>query len=244
MTNTKKQKSIGRKCSICNNGKVAEINRLIAKGISFRAISRQIFGSDDGRCSIGRHSENCLHLDSAVLQEQIKKGEAIDHHKELNAMFEDIRKHRNAANLWLTDPDNTDEFNLCPRGNEIDIIYLHPSKTDKNGQPTRLKDNLDNILADLDGRTRGVEKVFIKSVDLREFALKIIDKADMLLDKFAKVSGLYTQDRTNPDTLQRAANAINDVFKMRPDADRDYVISRICATANVRVDDVIKFLKL
>jgi hypothetical protein len=38
--------------------------------------------------------------------------------------------------------------------------------------------------------TRG-EMVFIKSVDLRKFALKTIDKNDAVLDRFAKTQGWY-----------------------------------------------------
>lgn len=75
-----------------------------------------------------------------------------------------------------------------------------------------------------------------------EEELSIIKELRGWVQEENKICGNYTQDKTNPDTLQRAANAINDVMKMRPDADRDYVIERICKTAGIRVDEVSRLL--
>jgi predicted DNA-binding ribbon-helix-helix protein len=104
-----------------------------------------------------------------------------------------VSKLRDACDKWLKDPE-TDEFTIAPRDTEIDIVY-----TDVSGEvPVQRREPLNVILARLHDKGIPYPSPFIKTVDLREYALKACDSIDKTLDKFAKMGGEYTQDKKNP----------------------------------------------
>lgn len=58
---------------------------------------------------------------------------------------------------------------------------------------------------------RDADKVTIKHIDLRKFALDAINTTDTCIDKFAKLGGDYTKDKNNPaDSLAIARQVIED----------------------------------
>jgi hypothetical protein len=59
----------------------------------------------------------------------------------------------------------------------------------------------------------------IKSVDMREYALKTIDSVDKILDKFAKVDGHYQKERENDEKLKKVAAAFAHWLEDHPDTE-------------------------
>lgn len=217
-----------RKCKICNHPKAKTINSQLIGGKTYRNISQQ-FGMDVA--SVCRHVHGCLELDVQTLQKQIKTGNAIDHHVQLATLFNDVMKYKRSANKWLQDPDDPDEFTLEPRADEIDVIY---SVRDGNGSPVKIRKSLKDIILDIENTQPDwtVETVFVKSADIREYALKVMDRADMFLDKFAKTQGLYRQDAPNEDVrLDEIAREIRAFLQSNPEVSREKVVRMFAEVA-------------
>ncbi len=109
------------------------------------------------------------------------------------------KKLRKACVKWLVDPENADEFTIDPRADEIDVVYM-------DGIVQR-RSTLAALLARLDGTIHHATP-FVKTVDLREYAIKALDKCDMAADKFAKMDGDYTKDKENPSDDKALAKAL------------------------------------
>lgn len=158
--------------------------------------------------ALSRHTNGCLGLDLQTVQKQIRQNRAIDYHSELNEQFNYAKKLRLASQEYLTDPD-TLNLALFPRSNEIEVIYLDFSDTTKDDEPKKKRDNLQTLLERVEASNRfEANKVIIKHVDIRSFALDAIKTADMVLDKFAKTQGLYTREQENPSTLAKAVERV------------------------------------
>lgn len=201
------KKTIGRPCAICTHEKVKEINSLILKPTSFRGISLK-YGMSD--MSVNRHAQNCLNLEIASLIKEQKIERAIDVYEEFRQQLEFAKKTRAAAERWLTDPVDENLFTVDPRADEIEVIYFDSTQPDANGNPTRCKAPLQELLARVGGKDFIVVNHFIKTVDLRDHALKVLDRCDTAIDKFAKLGGLYTKERENPDSLSPLAAGLNE----------------------------------
>lgn len=115
----------------------------------------------------------------------------VNTYEEFQKNLDFVGKLRDACEQWL---NSTGEFAIDPRTDEIDVIYWDYSQD----PPQQVKDRLDRVLAGAEGRELPKLTPFIKTVDLREYALKVIDRIDTTLDKFAKMGGDYTKDKTNP----------------------------------------------
>lgn len=134
-------------------------------------------------------------------QEVLKKNEAkiINTREGFNKNFEFVSKLSDAAEKWLQHPNDADAFTIDPRAEEIDVVYLDYA-TDP---PTRKCERLDVLLARLEANHIVNPTPFVKTTDLREYALKCIDRLDTVLDKFAKLDGEYTREKPNPADAQQ-----------------------------------------
>lgn len=121
----------------------------------------------------------------------------VDTYEEFTKNLEFVSKLRDAAREWLCDPDS-DGFTIAPRGDEIDIVYFDYEDLDQQRKPKRKTANLQDVLARLQGTRYEPDTQYVKTMDLRDFALKTVDRIDATLDKFAKMGGDYTQDKKNP----------------------------------------------
>jgi hypothetical protein len=220
------RKSTGRKCECCTHSSAAEINKAIAAGASFRDISAQ-FGM--GASSVGRHVEKCLKLEIQALIQQKRIENAIDHYQEITEQLEFAKKLRLAAQLYLSDPDDPDCIVLLPRADEIEVIYDDLSDTTAKGEPKRKRDHLGLLLEKAENGNIVAQQTIIKHTDLRDFALNCIRHVDLVLDKVARVEGLYQQDRENREKLARTIKAVNDYLERHPDADRSKVVDAFAA---------------
>lgn len=207
---TRKAKSpVGRKCSICHHKEVDRINSLIHDGVSFRAISSQVQNDEKMRASLQRHTENCLKVELAALVQKKKEEQAINVYTEFEENLAFARSLRLAAWEYLSNPADPLKISLIPFAHEIDISYF--DNTDltegKFPKPKKKSAKLDMLIAQIELlRNIDVDKISIKHVDLRSYAVECIRAVDMCIDKFARLGGAYKKDQpneTNPEEVAR-----------------------------------------
>lgn len=166
--------------------------------------------------SVSRHIETCLGMTIGVLIQENKIQQAIDVHAEFQENLRFVKKMRAAADEWLTDPNNSEKFTLAPRSDEVDIVYYVQGERG----PKAVTENLQALIARLEENGYDHPSPFVKTVDLRDHALKIIDRVDMTVDKFAKIGGIYQQDRPNEhyrDMYQGLAGRVDELEQNSPD---------------------------
>lgn len=200
----------GRKCSICSDSSLTLINTHIARGLSFRAISRHFFSDDSKRDSVRRHAENCLSFDSAAFIETRKIENVSDILNEVTQQLTFARKFRQAAEDWLTDPVSG-AINFDPRAHELSTIYLDRNDTDKDGCPKRKKDNLQTLLDKCDGAGFAVQKTEAKTADVRKLALDAIGATDGVIDRLSRLLGAY---KTEPPAQTNVQVNINQSSRL------------------------------
>ncbi len=200
-----KRTTTGRKCSVCTHSGVATINKAIYDGKSFRGISLN-YGMSN--MSVSRHAENCLKLDLQALLKEGKVSKAIDVYEEFCEQLAFVKKARAAAEKWMVDPTDDEAFSVDPRATEVAVVYYDSLVTDAQGNPTRQKASLQELLDRIGGGRYQVRDHTIRTIDLREYALKTIDKCDLTIAQFAKLSGAYTKDKGNPATVREIAEEV------------------------------------
>lgn len=191
---------MARKCEVCSNGHLEQINKILAKPKppSFRLISSQVYGTDKHYRSIARHAEH-LGYDFQVAIKEQRILEAVDVHKEFCEQLDFAKKLREASQNWLT---INSEITLDLRDDEINVVYLDWNNCEK-GKPARETEDLSSLLKRLERGNNEAIKVTSKRVDLRSFALDAIKTCDLVIDKFAKLGGDYQTDRTNDADRKR-----------------------------------------
>ncbi len=213
-----------RKCTICTSKKVDKINQLILQSVSFRHISSRVYGDKRKYRSIHRHSVECLKLDCQAFQEQVRKEKAVDFHLQLKELLGYALKFKNASEKWMTDPNNPNEFTLNPRDDEIEVVFtsFDPENEDSGFFSTTLTlKEVTELMSE-----GGLKPISynIKSMDNRDFALKTIDRIDKVLDKFAKIQGLYKEKEQHPNNLtpeQQAQSFYNELIRKEAFKDKE-----------------------
>ncbi len=172
------------------------------------------YSGDDKQLSvIGNQNLNKLSIRNALSYRStraIKKADKriVNVYEEFTKNLEFVGKLRDASERWLQHPDNIDLFTIEPRADEIDCVYFDYEDKDAQGNPKRKVECLQELLARLQGTRYESDTQFVKTTDIREFALKSIDRIDTTLDKFAKMGGEYTKDKDNPDDLIKQVTSV------------------------------------
>lgn len=181
------------KCSICTGkqGDREKINEMLAKSIAHTEISKAT------KVPARTISNHALHVGEIL--EQAKAQNILEQSINIDAEFREqlkfVKKLRTAAERWLIDPSNPDYFTLEARGDEIDVIYLDHNDKDGDGNPKRKKESLQSILARIDDKGFSALSWSSKHTDLRDIALKTLDRTDATLTQFAKLGGLYITNK-------------------------------------------------
>lgn len=198
--------STGTKCTTCEHPDVLEINSQILNGVPFRTIAAR-FGLV--LSSISRHTINHLKKTVAMLVEQNKIEQAINVYDECREQLGFAKQLRAAAYEYLMDTQDPLKLVLLPRADEIDVVYYDFQDKNETGYPKKKTAKLHALLA----RTKetgyfSVEKINIKHVDMRKYALDAIAAVDAVLDKFARLQGDYTKERANPNDVNEMAEEV------------------------------------
>lgn len=202
------------KCKACQHPDVKTINSQIRSSVSLRDIARQFNLSKDG---VHRHIEACLELTIGALIKEKKVKQAINVYEEFLEQLEFAKELRIAAREYLSNPNDPLKLIIIPRADEIDVVYFDYAERDERGNPKKKTANLHALLQRIEcdeGTAFEPDKVQIKHVDLRKFALDAINTADTCIDKFAKLGGAYQQDQKNKTDLERAKDHYADMLNM------------------------------
>ena len=174
---------MGRKCSVCGSREIEKINQLIVVGVPIREIAGQY---RLGKNAIFRHKKDHI----PELLAKAEKGEILKANKiieEIERIYNRVNKLFNACDRYLQDPDNPDQYDLGPRSEDIDVIYL---KFDENtGKMKRDKARLSRLLEMLSKQGVKVVSWRYRHADPRELILKTQDRLQAQLELLSKLSG-------------------------------------------------------
>jgi hypothetical protein len=192
--------------------------------------------------SVCRHTENCLKSEIGSIIREHKYARAIDVHQEFEDNLAFAKDLRAAAREYLADPIDPLKLKLIPRADEIDVTYF--DNTDftagQNPVPKKKTAKLSALLHDIEQiRNLEVDKINIKHVDIRSFALDAIKTADTCIDKFAKLSGAYQEPRDNEQSLQKVLQSFALWVEKNPNAsnvERGDAIERFARGGGVPVN--------
>ncbi len=188
---------MAQRCKTCAHPQVKAINRAALQGRSLRAIAEQ--HGPLSHVSLSRHLEGCLKVELGAVIQQHKNNQAVDVKAEFEEQLAFAKSLRRAAEQYLTSDTDPLKLVLIPRADEIDVTYYDFQDKTEKGEPKKKTSNLHVLLAKVEGGLNAeADKVVIKHVDMRKFALDAINTTDTCIDKFAKLAGLYTQDKPNP----------------------------------------------
>lgn len=242
-TNGKKKaepkKPIGRPCTVCTHKKFAEINSAISSGKkSLRSIALQYKLI---HTSVNRHTEKCLGLEIGTLIQEQKTTQAIDVMAEFQNLFQAALKGLKAATDALTVDG---EINFNPRAWEIDVVYEDSNDCDQHGTPKTKKTTLEALiaLAEENG-VFSMQHTFVKVQDLRKTYLDAIKATESLVDRFAKIGGLYQQDRQNEADLKRIVEAIIETRRRHPEISAEEAVQMFAKGRGVPVEKVLEHLE-
>jgi hypothetical protein len=212
------KRKIGNRCVTCARDDVKEVNKQIARGATYKDIQDK-YGIV--KSSLHRHITRCLKLEPITLVKQHQQEQAVDVYKEFQEQLEFAKSLRLASQEQLSDPDDPLRMSLIPRAEEIEVIY-HDHQDLLNGRPKKKKAMLSVLLELLAGegdqRFLEADKFTIKKPDIRKFALDAITTADLCIDKFAKMGGLYARERDNPQTIEKALESFTLWAEKNPKA--------------------------
>ena len=222
-----------RTCTICKHPKVTQINSEIAQGDTLRGIASRYGPSNT---SVMRHAEKCLGSTLATRVEQNRERQAIDVHKEFEENLAFAKRLRIAAEEYLADPVDSLKLAIIPHADEIDVTYYDQfdltdgdfpkpkKKTAKLSQLLTKAGEVEAVWRETNDANAAVqtitlletEKVNIKHVDLRSFALDAIRAVDTCIDKFAKLAKLYDE--------KKGPQVSNFVTVVLPRVESDYQV--------------------
>jgi hypothetical protein len=164
--------------------------------------------------SLHRHTENCLKVAIAAVIAKKKEKQGIDVHREFEENLVFARRLRLAAYTYLSDPIDPLKILIIPFAHEIEVSYF--DNTDLIGpeddpKPKKKSAKLSMLLAQIEQlRNFEVDKVNIKHIDLRSFALDCIRTVDVCVDKFARLAGSYKKDGPNANDTESMAKRVVD----------------------------------
>lgn len=178
-----------RKCTICSHPQVKAIKNAICNGDSYRSIALNFNASVP---AMYRHIETCLEMNLvAIVQEKAEQG-AVDVHDQFKTLLEQGRMGLEAAAKSLT-VDGKVDFN--PRAWETEVVYSQYIGDLTVTKTAMLQDLLDEIQGNSD---KIPKHTYLKLQDARKTYFDAISRVESLIDKFAKLSGSYTDPKNNP----------------------------------------------
>lgn len=212
---------------------VVFIDAYLSNGLNAAQAARTAGYSGDAKqlAVIGAQNLNKISIRTALanrtkrVEKQVEK-RSINVYDEFTKNLEFVGKLRDAASKWLIDPDNENLFTIDPRADEIDVIYWDSSSE----IPTQKRALLSELLDRVNDVAR-MPSPFIKNVEPREYALKVADRIDTTIDKFAKMGGEYTRDKANP------LDTANDLTTLK-----SFVETCVAQALGRDVDDEVRLL--
>ena len=156
-------------CTICTHSRREAIDLLIVAGEeSNRRIATQFQVSEAAlRRHAGAHLPDMLIAQAAEEEEERRRNLIA----EVDKVAARMAKMYDACDRWLSDPDNPGEYDLCPRSDEVNVVYTEPGP---DGKRAFRKAKLSELLARIE-RADGGRVIIsgeVKTADIRDLVLK------------------------------------------------------------------------
>lgn len=138
-------------------------------------------------------------------------------------VLERMLKAADAADVWLTDPENPNKYTLDPRADEVMVVYYE--KTPR-GKLIRHKARLQALLNRVSkGLNISVGEVYIKHADPRDILLKTSDRIYSGLELVARIQGQVKDTQINVVITPAwilTKNLVLKVLQNNPEAMREF----------------------
>jgi hypothetical protein len=216
------------KCCVCAYPEVRGVNRAILDRAPYRTIAERF--PPLSAASIWRHGARCLEFDPTKTANRRRLSEVIDVYNEMVEQFRLAKSLRQACEEYLSDPVDPSKMNLCPRAEEIQVVYEVGTVADGVGGRERKRIKKTATLAEL---LRHVKEErpdlalqsfdLSKKTDIRRYALDCIHAVDAILDKFARFEGMYTKDRENTANIEKGLRALTLFMEKNPEATEEQI---------------------
>jgi hypothetical protein len=178
----------------------------LVKKKSYREIAK-VLGISTGQVG------NDVNAAIAKAAESLKMDLAVNVRREFGEQLKFAKKLRQAAEDYLSSDTDPMKLVLIPRADEIDIAYYDFADTTSKGEPKKKTATLHALLAKVEGLNIEADKITIRHVDMRKFALDAINTTDTCIDKFSKLGGDYANPRNNPaDNLSIAKMVVAELL--------------------------------
>lgn len=216
------------RCMICSHPKAAEIDKALSMpGANTTSVAR-LFDVHPATLTVHLKRHIPKFLEAAEAAVRVERGLDIKAVVFQNADV--LSKSIRACDKWLTDPDNPDEYTFEPRSHELTVIYLDKADRDEKGNPKRKKTNLQRLLDMATVPDREPEWAKDQTVDVWSHSLKTVREWNDLIDRWAKLNGLYQKERANE--ADEEAKRIAEIKWLRSQNYDDDAIERIRAAAS------------
>lgn len=221
-----------RHCTICTSPQRQDIDKaLITPGLSLRDVASR-FGLT--KSSVTRHKRE--HLARALARVESERNEtvaqyayrheaanrqhAIDVMSELVRQIDRFNKLSDAVHDWLTDPNDPERYDISPRADEVDVIYLDATDLSESGQPKRKRGKLSELVRRLEGERVYMDKMSFRQADRRELLLKAGDGLKnqlglwvQIVDKLRDVSEIERFKGAVLDAVAEASPEVRDAIQ-------------------------------
>jgi predicted transcriptional regulator len=180
---------MGRKLSVETHQDRHKIETRIIEGDSLRDIAGQ-FGVS--KSALQRYvTTRFVELAAKAIEER-----DLDHGDRILERVERVlvktEKLVDAADEWLTDPNDPTKYDLSPRSDEVTVIH---TTVDKEGNYTREKQALDDYIEEGRGNKK-IDKIEWKTVDIRTLLPRAADSIVKQLTLVAQILGKVKQGDT------------------------------------------------
>jgi hypothetical protein len=188
-------------CTICRHKDRVKIDAALIENQPFRRIASQF---EVGEKSVERHQE-CIAelLQGAKRVKAIELAATLD--DQMRRVFDRTNRLYDACHEWLTDPEDPRRYTLDARTGDIDVIYEEQTGAYEDGSPRWVKKRatLSQLLREIESAWAGdVAKLRVistesKTADPRSLILETAKTLNGSIDRLAKLTGAYQQDRAN-----------------------------------------------
>ena len=182
---------MSRKCTVCTHEQLEKIDCSLINDVPFRKISKQ-YGVSTG--ALQRHKRDHIAKDLITASHAFEVADPDSIMAEVEQIKGFTNKLLKACDRYLTDPDDSSRYDIGPRADDIDVIYL---EEDEKGKRIRLKERLSALLERLEGKGYLLTGTRYKIADPRELILKAVGEAKGLLELLAKVTGELREAQLN-----------------------------------------------
>lgn len=205
------------RCSVCDHPQRPKIDRALAtEGATLRGIARQ-YGLDDS--SVDRHKKSGHVAEALAVYEAEQHPYRVDTAAIFHRNVQRLGKAQDAADRWLTDPENPERYELGPRSHEIRVIYFDHLDCNAQGEPRRKRATLQALLARAEGGSVTALSAESKFSDPRDYLLKSSEQLRGELTLFMQSLALVEERRARELVEQRTheAEALNvrEMFEAR-----------------------------